>query len=98
MTTPAELRSQLEVKGAEINLLTNQIENRLNQLKDWRNTVEEFPLRSIATAIGAGLLVSGLAFPMARNVGKQVGFAAKASLTAYLTAVFTNKLHELTEH
>ena len=95
MTTPAELRTQIEIHGAEIALLTERIEERLHGLKNWRSTVHEYPLQSVATALGAGLVVSGVAIPAARLIGRQIGFALKASLTAYLTAVFTDKLREI---
>ncbi|HEY9745526.1 MAG TPA: hypothetical protein V6C99_04855 [Oculatellaceae cyanobacterium] len=95
MTTPAELRTQIELKGAEISVLAEQIEQRLEELKDWRNNIEYAPLRTVALSVGAGLMASGIAIPVIRSVGRQVGTAARASLTAYLTALFTDKLFQL---
>lgn len=97
MTTPAELRAQIDLKGAEISLLADQIETRFYEMKDWRRNIEQAPLRTVGIALGAGLLASGVAFPLLRTIGREAGIAAKASLTAYLTAIFTNKLHQLAE-
>lgn len=97
MTTPAELRAQLDVKGAEIGLITEEIEARLQEAKDWRLSIERAPIRTVAMAMGAGLLVSGVGAPLVRMLVRQTGFAVKASLTAYLTAILTSKLQQLTE-
>jgi hypothetical protein len=97
MTTPAELRAQLDVKGAEISLLTEEIEARFKEAKDWRLGIERAPIRTVAIAMGAGLFVSGVGVPLVRMLTRQVGVAVKASLTAYLTAVLTSRLRQLTE-
>jgi hypothetical protein len=97
MTTPAELRAQIDVKGAEISLLADQIETRFHELKDWRRNVESAPLRAVGLAVGVGLLASGIGFPVLCLIGREAGFAARASVTAYLTTIFTDKLHQFAE-
>jgi hypothetical protein len=97
MTTPAELRAQIDVKGAEISLLTEEIEARLNEAKDWRLGIERAPIRTVAVAVGAGLLVSGVGIPLVRIIARQAGVAVKASLTAYVTAMLTSRLRQLAE-
>lgn len=94
MTTPAELRSQLEVQGAEVSLLVQQIEDRIEELRDWRTMVDQKPIVSVGMAVGAGLLVSGVAFPLFVIMGRQAGIALKVGLTAFITAKINQKFQQ----
>lgn len=97
MTTPAELRAQIDVKGAEISLIADEIEARFQEMKNWHYNVEQAPLLSVGVALGTGLMVSGVGVPLVRMLARQANAAIKASVTAYLTTLFTQKLRQIAE-
>jgi len=94
MTTTSELRAKLERQGEEISRITHRIEDRLETYKDWPGMVRQYPLQSVGIAAVAGVLLSGAAGPLVRNMGKQVGGLLQASITATIVSSLSGLLKE----
>jgi len=90
MTTTSELRSRLESQGEEISQIAHRIEDRIEEYTDWPNIVRQYPLQAIGVAAGAGLLLSGAGGMIIRQLVRQVGTMAQASVTAAIVAAITS--------
>lgn len=90
MTTTSELRSKLESQGEEISQIAHQIEDRIEEYTDWENIVRQYPLQALGVAAGVGVLLSGAGGMIVRQLVRQVGTMAQASVTAAIVAAITS--------
>ena len=90
MTTTAELRSRRERKEQEVSELAHRIEDRIESYKDWRKTVQDYPIKSVGVALGAGLLVTVFSGGLLRFGLRQVEGVVRASLAAYVLATLSD--------
>ncbi len=80
--TVNEIRSNIETTKQQVNETTKQLQSRINDLKDWRSTVNQYPLISLAAAIGAGVLLGGFAKPLVKAGWKSTKATAKGAIMA----------------
>lgn len=98
MTTIPEIKSEIRQKNEEINSLAHRIEDRFEEVTDWRQAVHDHPFVSVAACVGVGFLLSGALTPILRFAGHQaVGLAKSAAITAVLGAVTTKVAQNATD-
>jgi hypothetical protein len=56
----AQIRTDIESTKGQISQTFTELEERFQEMKDWRSVVQHYPFQSILISVGVGLLASGL--------------------------------------
>jgi hypothetical protein len=87
-----QIRSDIETTKEHISQTLGEIEHRFQEMKDWRAVVHNYPLASIAVSFGVGLLLSGLATPILRNVRGNARHMATSTISSLLMQQLRNRV------
>lgn len=82
-----QLRSQIDATKSEMMDTAYELEKRVDDLRDWRSTVREYPMVSVAASVGVGLLIGLAAGPAVRGGGRAAGSIARRGVDAGMNAL-----------
>ncbi len=86
--TIPQIRSDIETTKEHLSQTMNEIEDRIHELKDWKATVREYPIPSVAVSFGLGLLITA----RKELLMKLVRANTKRMVTAALSAVVMKQI------
>ncbi len=90
MTTTSELKARLEDQSEELNQIAHRIEDKVEEITDWKTFVKRRPFLSVGIGIGLGILFSGAAKPVVKASYQQATSTIAATSVAYVASLLKN--------
>lgn len=91
-STTQQIRSEIASTRQHISQTMEEIEYRFQELRNWKITVERYPLVSLVVSIGIGIFLSRAGVPLLRNARGNIKSAATATVSAFLIQKAQEKL------
>jgi hypothetical protein len=87
-----QIRSDIEATKDQISQTVHDIEERIHDLKDWRVTVQTYPIPSMVTAIVVGFILSGQVKPLLHMIGRGTQSALLATVSGIIVSQLKPKI------